>query len=366
MMDSPLLRHGSAQAALPIRKTFAAAAPCLVALLGQLIAVQSLAATAPGAPRLRVIPSEEVLAEHTMRGADGELLFLPPSGSPIRLITTTEDPQIQNPGDGAFHPADTETVLEALGAIDPRTVASLGATIYLLPCPRSGLLSSSAEAGAIYLSPGVREYEAEQVHYLVAHEMGHVFQYAYLPDSDRDGWDAYSRLRGIADPDRYRADAPHADRPHEIFAEDFRVLFGGAIARGDGSVENREIIRPGELPGLDLWILDRVPAAGIAPQPVAGMTAWRLSPNPLRPGGTLLLSATENARGADRTIHAALFGPSGRRVRVLDPKPLSGDRWDLGFDGKDSRGRLLGSGAYWVRLDSGTDPPATLPLRWIR
>ena len=38
----------------------------------------------------------------------------------------------------------------------------------------------------------------------------------------------YLPLRGITDLNVYSDAAPHADRPHEIFAEDFRALFGNA------------------------------------------------------------------------------------------------------------------------------------------
>jgi hypothetical protein len=43
-------------------------------------------------------------------------------------------------------------------------------------------------------------------------------------------------LRGL-DASRYQANAVHALRPHEVWAEDFRALFGGAIATSNGTIE---------------------------------------------------------------------------------------------------------------------------------
>ena len=58
-----------------------------------------------------------------------------------------------------------------------------------------------------------------------------------IPD-DADGWTRYRALRGIGGASVCNASAPHADRPHEIFAEDFRP-FGGDLANYSGTIENR-------------------------------------------------------------------------------------------------------------------------------
>ena len=48
----------------------------------------------------------------------------------------------------------------------------------------------------------------------------------------------------LADTARFNELASHAYRPKEIFAEDFRVLFGGDAAYFGGFVENTEIANP--------------------------------------------------------------------------------------------------------------------------
>jgi hypothetical protein len=66
-----------------------------------------------------------------------------------------------------------------------------------------------------------------------------------------DSWNEYRRIRGITDESRFNELASHAYRPREIFAEDFRVLFGGAAAYFGGSIENPEIARPESVAGLE-------------------------------------------------------------------------------------------------------------------
>jgi hypothetical protein len=131
----------------------------------------------------------------------------------------------------AFHAARLEWVREALEKVDPRVRRLIGAELYVLPFPRRAMLASSCDGTAIYLSPGVnRPPSRAEVHFLVFHEVGHMIHRQLLPDRDRPGWERYRRVRGIALA-RFGPHARHADRPHEVFAEDFRKLFGTAPAR---------------------------------------------------------------------------------------------------------------------------------------
>src|SRR5262249_62035489 len=95
----------------------------------------------------------------------------------------------------------------------------------LLPSPRRTRLESAAVDGPVLLSPGVRPLSPQQQHAEFVDELGHVVQRAWMPDSNAGDWGAYRALRGITDASVYSATAIHADRPHEIFAEDFRALF---------------------------------------------------------------------------------------------------------------------------------------------
>jgi len=93
--------------------------------------------------------------------------------------------------------------------------------------------------------------------YIVAHEVGHAFHNAFLPDDeDSDDWKIYRQLRGIEDSGKFNASTRHAYRPKEIFAEDFRVLFGSDDARFGGYVENSELLSPELFPDLSEFFLD--------------------------------------------------------------------------------------------------------------
>jgi hypothetical protein len=113
----------------------------------------------------------------------------------------------------------------------------LGCPVYILPLPRRDLPRSSSDGLAVYLSPAVRPLTRAEVHFLVFHEIGHLVHRRLLPDDDTRGWARYCALRGIADTRGRSAAPPGPDHPHEVFAEDFRRLYGTSPAR---SFEPRE------------------------------------------------------------------------------------------------------------------------------
>src|SRR5512134_3617923 len=154
--------------------------------------------------------AQETLRDHC-RVSDGRLWLELPGGACWELVTSTSDPCISNPGDGAFHPFEPAEVRAALAEV--RFPADrVSAEVFILPFPRRDWLESAAGPGLILLSPGVRPLSREHQHAELVHELGHVVQYALLPDSDVDGWREYSRLRGL-DPAVHTPLAAHADRP---------------------------------------------------------------------------------------------------------------------------------------------------------
>jgi hypothetical protein len=96
------------------------------------------------------------------------------------------------------------------------------------------VLVSSTTGNEMFLSPHVLDIESVVASYVIAHELGHVFHNRFM-GSNR--WRDYRALRGISDETRFNDIAAHADRPREIFAEDFRVLFGGSDAYFGGHIE---------------------------------------------------------------------------------------------------------------------------------
>ncbi len=275
----------------------------------------------------------QVLHDYCRTDADGVLWLELPDGARFELVTSTADPAIRNPGDGAFHPFDPIEVRAALDGV-AFPLGRVGADVFLLPYPRRAGLESAAGPGLVLLAPGVMPLTHEHQHAEFVHELGHVVQYARMPDTDAQDWEAYRALRGIADLSRFSAGAPHADRPHEIFAEDFRALFGDPLATYSGTIENAWLTPPAQVPGLREFILglegDRARAS---------LTAF---PNPTR--GTVSFS---RAGGTARPME--LFDLGGRRIVSLAPTVgPAGTTWS--WDRRDAEGRRVPRGVLFARV----------------
>jgi hypothetical protein len=300
---------------------------------------------APAAVSFRIHDSAQVLSENIrMEGA--RMIFTAPDRSEWDLVTTTDDPAIQNPGSGTFCPPAADIVAEALEAVSEE-IGPVAVDIYILPFPRRNLLTSSAGRGVIYLSPGVYPYSRDQVHALVVHELGHVVHLGFLPETG-DGWVRYRTLRGITDLDRFNETAAHRDRPHEIFAEDFRVLFGGLGANYSGTQENGDLADPWLVPGLREFMVELThedPAAG-----TANPLSLEASPNPFRPTTTIHFNVIQG--GVDARLD--ILAIDGRLVRRLVQKDLAPGAHSVTWDGRDERGLSVAAGMYFVSIRAGS------------
>jgi len=311
-----------------------------------------LVATAPPeaaadrlSPRLVIHRPADVRAR-LCREVDGVLWLELPGGQRFELVLDPYDPAIANPGDGAFHPFDEAEVRNALAAL-AYPLDAVAADLYLLPFPRRHGLESSAGPGFVLLSPGMRPLARERQHAEVVHELGHVVHHRHLPDGDAAGWRRYRALRGIEDETVYSAQAPHADRPHEIFAEDFRALFGGTLANYSGSIENPRIVAPAAVAGLEDFLV------GLAGAPPA-LTTLSAYPNPAR-GPLAVLAAGGHGGPLD------LFDVTGRRVTTLAPE-RTGAGWTWRWDGRDAHGVEVRPGVLLARVRGA----AAAPLRIVR
>ena len=292
--------------------TTAGAFLLVVALAASARANELGTAAGPTGTGLVLHDAAETWKEWCRADADGRLWLVLPSGVRYELVTSTGDPAVANPGDGSFHSFDLDVVRAAIAGCGV-PLDGLAAHVFLLPFPRRAGLESAAGPGLVLLSPGVLPLSREQQHAEVAHELGHVFQYARMPDEDLASWDRYRVLRGIVDPTIYDADAPHQDRPHEIFAEDFRALFGGALANYSGSIENETLAPPQQVPGL-VEFFRALSSAGAGPRLAA-------TPNPARGPVTFARSGGEGAA-------VDLFDVAGRRIATLAPtQGPAGPRW---------------------------------------
>ena len=267
---------------------------------------------------------------------EGTLWLTLPSGARFELMTSTSE--LPNPGDGVFHPFDENVVRAALHSVR-FPMDRVSAEVFILPYPRRESLPSAAGPELILLSPGVMPLAVEQQHATVVHELGHVIQYQFMPDADADLWNRYRALRGINDALRFCADAAHADRPHEIFAEDFRALFGDALANYSGTIENVSLPAPYRVTGLQSFM------TSLQGAPIAG--GWLTGfPNPTR--GAL---SFRRAGGPAHSLE--LFDVSGRRVASVAPTPLA-TGWQWRWDGQDERGSAAAPGMYFARERGAT------------
>ena len=316
--------------------------------LAAFIVISFLPAVSGAAPLCRIYDADEVLKSH-VRSDGGGLAFVDPTGRPWMLVASPDDPAILNRGSGQFHPAPLAEVERALDSITWSGTGLLSAEVFLLPYPRRELLPSSADDGSIYLSPGVYPYTVESSHALVAHEYGHLVHQRLLPDDDVAGWNRYRELRGLTDESVYNERAEHRNRPHEIFAEDFRALFGGSLANYSGSIENAGLSLPNLVPGLRQFFVD-LADRGAAPTAPAALAA---APNPFVASTRLTLPAL----GVSARLE--IVDASGRRVRRLD----AADSSDLAWDGRDDAGQPLPAGIYFARL---TGAAATRSLKLVK
>lgn len=292
---------------------------------------------------VEIIGPNEILSRTVVR--DGQTTFHA-EGRTWELVTNPNDPSLSKLGDGRFHPWDPGEVEAAVRAV--HGAGRLPDTrIYVLPFPRRAILKSSCDGSAIFLSPGIREVPVEHLHMTVAHEIGHVVQHELAPQ-DSPQWKTYLSRRGLQS-DRFHAGAAHRDRPAEIFAEDFRLLFGGDVAVRAGAIENPDLKPPDAIPGLRLWFhqLFRAPRTAVM-EPNAG--GGRSFPNPFVPATdhSLTIRFARPDRAGTR-FHADLFDLSGRLVRSLDDASLEGDDVVFRWNGRGQSGRRAASGVYFVR-----------------
>jgi hypothetical protein len=325
-----------------LRTRHAARHAALAGLLAVLIVAPARASEVvpsgvPTSSRIVIHDAQETLRDWCRPDSEGVLWLVLPGGMSFELITSTADPAISNHGDGSFHAFDGAEVSAALAAVC-YPLDGVAAEIYILPYPCRAGLTSVAGPGLILLSPGVYPLPREQQHAEFIHELGHVVQYARLPDHDATSWSRYRTLRGITDVSVYWDNAAHADRPHEIFAEDFRALFGGPLAQSTGNIENTSLTPPTQIAGLADFMLQ---LSGPALTVTLGVR-----PNPAR--GPVLFS-----RKGSATVALDLFDLAGRRLATVAPEAVpDGVRWS--WDGRDESGRRAAPGVVFARARDGS------------
>lgn len=300
-----------------------------------------------------VYPPDYILEHMTLQQGDETLLVI--DDVSYALVTDIDDPIITNRGDGRFHPMALDAVSAAIRDIRMQD-AQLKVRIYVLPFPRREVMDSSARDDVIMLSPGVIEVPDYHVHFTVVHEIGHRYQYQWMPDEDQALWGEYSRMRGIDDPIVYHASAMHKNRPHEIFAEDFRFLFGGPLAVSSGSIENDALTLPNEIDGLYRFFrgLPEATRAALPPRLLP-------TPNPFNPTTEINVSFAMDP--GPRPLMLRIFDARGQLVRKLWAGVVGSQEMRVRWDGNGDGGQPASSGVYFARADfAGSASTAKLML----
>jgi hypothetical protein len=305
-----------------------------------------------------IFTPELILENMTERDREGRLIMRLSSGQGYRLVEDIEDPVITHKGDGSFHPMKTEMVIRALSEINLHIAKmEIPLEIYILPYPRYCPLSSSTVGNRIFLSPGVYEHSRYSVSYIVTHEFGHTFHFMYLPDVDADGWYRYLNLRGIYGNPNYSTTAPHMNRPHEIFAEDFRYLFGGNDSRHSGTIENPNLPLPDQVDGLEGFMVSLSADESIAKarhlvpsgREIISASCY---PNPFNPVTTIRAEFGGSHSLRARHVAVRIYASDGSLVRTLYDGNVAGGDFHVVWDGKSDEGVNVASGIYLYRLQS--------------
>ena len=285
----------------------------------------------------------------------GEQVITLDDGRYVSVITDINDPSIYNKGDGDFHPFREEWVIDVLSGISHPGM-DVDMTVYILPFPRRNLLVSSTSGNSVFLSPHVLDIHPAVCAYIVAHELGHVFHNAYMPDGS-PLWNRYRWIRGITNSDIYFAGAAHAYRPKEIFAEDFRVLFGGEDAAFGGRIENTSLPAPAEVAGL-YEFMSNIGGETVVIGPKVRATNY---PNPFNPETEIRIVVPDNILVARERVTVRIYDVTGALVKQLYSGVPSGENLYMQWDGRDHHGTAVASANYFALIEAG-DARTTLKL----
>ena len=76
----------------------------------------------------------------------------------------------------------------------------------------------------------------------------------------------------------------------------------------------------------------------------------RDSPSPAQPGAGCTIKARNKGQGTGKLL---VFDARGRTIRMLRSDPKGGDLAQFMWDGRDSHGKPVASGVYFMRYDNG-------------
>ncbi|MBU8920383.1 MAG: hypothetical protein KOO63_00855 [Bacteroidales bacterium] len=299
-----------------------------------------------------------VMETMTCRDECGRLMMVLPDGSSYILVEDIYDPVIVNKGDGSFHPAAMDDIVSALAEIDVDGVmVDLELEIFILPLPRRFVPGSSALGNRIFISPGVYDVSRELTAYTLTHEVGHCVHNLFIPGSESREWLDYLMIRDLLDGESEDVLMAHMYSPEEIFAEDFRYLFGGEAANYSGTIENPYIDLPDQVPDLETFLVTLIAPviASVDSDATPGGTILSAMnyPNPFNPVTTIRAQLDPSV--SMHEIEINVYGVDGSLIRRLFSGMVSGGEFSVRWDGRTDRGAMVPSGAYLYAIKSGTE-----------
>ena len=219
---------------------------------------------------------------------------------------------------------------------------------------------SSTSGSEIFLSPHVLEIHPAVSAYIVAHELGHAFHNKYMPENT-GAWSDYRSVRGIEDTYAYSESGPHAYRPKEIFAEDFRVLFGGDEATWDGQIENPDLVTPSLVAGLKPYF-DEIGGTRVYARATVTASSY---PNPFNPATQILVNVPREVLDAGHEMSVRIYDVRGALVKEVFNGYPSSDAMRVRWDGTDRSGNSVASAQYFAQIRAG-DHKATVKLVMLK
>ncbi|MCP4799336.1 MAG: hypothetical protein GY893_05245 [bacterium] len=275
---------------------------------------------------------------------DGSLMMEHPDGGSLEMLSGPEDPRFPRTDVNQFVPISESHVIAALTCL--QTIApEVTVDLFLLPSPPVMTMGSFSRRNAIFLSPGFDIVPLESVAWVTLHELGHVLTWAYF-DQRPERWESYMELRRLNE-DENNSSAPHANRAREILAEDIRFLFGGPLANTSGGIENRSILLPNQVIGLEDMLVEYLNGNPMAPT-VAVCSAF---PNPCNPQTTVEMQISEHTTPADpASAVLEIFNIRGERVKMTRGGQYRNNRIAISWTGIDDNGQSCSSGKYFYRL----------------
>ncbi len=233
---------------------------------------------------------------------------------------------------GPIFPMDEDEVIDAIKQINfplDRVIAD----VLILPLIRIEIRRSSTEGSLVFLSPGTSPYSREHIHYTTVHEIGHVVQHLLMPGEAKHLWKEYLGLRGLEE----NADNIPPKVLRELFAEDFRMLFGGDLARFNGVSAMKDFESPEKVPGLVEFMLKLSDRGFSGP--------INVSPNPF--SDVVSFDFDHWNLGETRL---KIFDAQGRFVTEIGLDPIFKGR--ASWNGNSSSGEEVAPGVYFVVLDA--------------